>query len=169
MRPTRGHDKEPKEHKKRVFKTGFRKYMLLAVPAMTMAAVLILVGFHYYPTARYDSASSFLYVVPWCVGTVIVLFTLYGWLINAGKKIVITPHHLEFTNYGKGFTSMWGDLVFTPPRSDKPFLKTAVIGDGNRYERLEEFFLPEFGKLVELIRMAKKHSREQRMTVDIDV
>ena len=166
MRPSSSRDKEGK---KRVFKTGFKKYLLLAVPALSMAAVLILVGAHYYPTARYDSASTLLYVAPWSVGGVIVVFTLYGWLINAGKAVTVTPRKLEFSNYGKGFDSMWGDLVFTAPRSDKLYLKTAVIGNGTRYERLEEFFWPEFTTLMDLIKAAKKHSREQRMTLDIDV
>lgn len=157
------------DQRSRVFRTGFRKYLVVAVPAASLAALMIIAGARYYETARYDPASAFLYVVPWAMAAFILVVTLGVYVMNAGKRITVTPQRLEYTNFGKGFKCPWGDLVFTAPAADKIYFKTAVIGDGSHFERLEEFFLPEFGTLVELIKAAKKHSREQRMTLDVDV
>ncbi len=154
---------------KKSFHTNLKKFYLLMVPGMICAAALIWFGCVQYPALKFDSGDFppgwIFYYVPWSLGGLLILAILGLFYANNRKSIIISPQYLEFQHYGRTvFRCSWGNLSFTPPRQDRKRFKTAVISDGEHFERLEEFFYPDFELVVDVIREAKRHARDELST-----
>lgn len=153
---------------KKVFRTDLKGFTKLAIPGLVLSAVLIYLGIRQYiymPRTLGFPPDWLLYGTPWATAALILLFTAYVYWVNKDKKIVVTPQYLEFMR-GENtlFRCVWNNLSFTPPRQDKKRFRVAVISDGNRFERLEEFFFPEFDLLVDILKEAKRHARDELST-----
>jgi len=155
--------------KEKTFRTDLKKFLLLAAPGVFVSVTLIRFGIRQYwiharmPVEDFPPQSWF-YYVPWTVAGLLILVMLNIFLNNVSKKVVITRSYLELHRSRKTYRTLWTDLSFTPPRPDRKRFRVAIISDGHYYERLEEFFFPEFDLLVSVIREAREHSRRTLST-----
>lgn len=165
------------QHKE--FLVSFKKFYLLWIPSTLVSLGLFYVGYLYYDqnrrieeTARaaggqvpmgLPPAWTF-YVLPWVVGLVILVSFIYVYFQQRGRRVVVTPTHLEMHRGGNVTRTLWQNLSFTPPAADKKSFRTALVSDGSYYERLDEFFYPEFDLFVEFVTRAKKFARENIST-----
>lgn len=165
------------QHKE--FLVSFKKFYLLWVPSTLVSLGLFYVGYLNYDQSRRieetaraaggQMPTSFpppwmFYVLPWAVGLLISLSFTYVYFHQRGRRIVVTPTHLEMHRGDDVTRTLWQNLSFTPPRPDKKSFRTALVSDGRYYERLDEFFYPEFDLFVEFVTRARKFARENIST-----
>lgn len=166
------------EHHKE-FIVDFKKFYLLWIPSMLVSGGLFYVGYIFFDqnrrveeTARVAGGTVppgippawMLYTLPWLMGVIIAVTFIYVFFQQRGRRIVVTPSHLEIHRGVDVSRTLWQNLSFTPPRADKKSFRTALVSDGNYYERLDEFFYPEFDLFVEVVTRAKKYARENIST-----
>jgi len=151
----------------KTFSADLKKFVGLAVPGLVVACVLGWFGLRQYNLPRTEGFPPddwFIYG-PWGLAALILLMMALIFASNFGKKVVVTPKYVEFHRLNRlVFRCLWTNLSFTPPRQDKKRFLTAIISDGSHYERLEDFFFPDFELMVEIIREAKRHARDEIST-----
>ena len=165
------------QHKE--FQVDFKKFYWLWIPSTLVSLGLFYSGFIAFDqnrriaeTARVAGAqvpdgfppSWIFYVAPWLVGLVIFVSFAYVYFQLRSRHIVVTPTHLEIHRGADVTRTLWQNLSFTPPRPDKKSFRSALVSDGHYYERVDEFFYPQFDLFVEFVTRAKKFSRDNIST-----
>lgn len=161
------------------FRPTFKKFYSLLVPAMVIALALMWFGYRYYDlnqrileSARKaggqmpdDFPPSWLfYVLPWFLAAVIVLCYLWIYALQRGRYFVVTPLHLEVRRGDDIKRTLWQNVSYTPPRNDKKRFRSFLLSDGSYYERIDDFFYPEFNLFTKFVSAAKQNARENITT-----
>lgn len=167
------------EKKAREFVPAMKNFYLMAGGAALIAAPLVWIGIRQYQVhqlleeqaakAKGSLPDSFppdwiFYYVPWAFAGVILLALLLTYISYAGRKVVVTPQYIEIHRGSNSTRTLWQNLSFTPPPSTKKRFRSAILSDGRYYERIDDFFYPEFELLLEVIARAKKFARETHTT-----
>lgn len=152
---------------KKVFRSNTKRMVPFVFMGILLSAALVYIGYRQYllPRTLGFPPDSLFYGLAWTVAGLILLLLLLVYLANADKSIVVTPQYMEFMRGQKVvFRCLWNNLSFTPPRQDQKRLRACILSDGKHYERVEDFFFPDFELLVDFVREAKKHARDDLST-----
>ena len=154
----------------KVFSTSLTKFVALSVPAAGIAVALVLFGLKERKLMAYDDGTFppgwIFYDVPWALAAILALGLTVLFFGALGKKIVVTPKHVEILRGSKQLMRQpWRDVSFTPPRPDQQGgLRTALLSDGKHFERIDPFFWPDFDLIVEVSKTAKQSARDDLST-----
>lgn len=165
-------DKNRKE-----FRVNLKPFYYLCIPGLFVIAAMAYYGYRYYslqqrllemakgrPLPDSFPPNWMFYYGPWGFGLFVAIALFVVWYGQYNRKIVVTRQHIQLHSGKSVVKTQWQNLSFTPPPVNKKRFRTALISDGSYYQRIDEFFYPEFDLLVEVITRAKKFARENLTT-----
>jgi len=156
------------EKQEKIFKPDMSKFFIVLLIAVIVASWLITQGLaNYKAFAKTKDVSAIvpLGYLPIAIGALILLVALIIYLSNANKKITVTPANISFFSHGKEISVLWKDLIFTMSPPEKKTFRQITISDGTYFERIDDFFFPQYDFMLEVIHRAKEVSRKETISI----
>lgn len=156
------------EKQEKIFKADMSKFFIVLLIAVIVSTWLIMQGVaNYKAFAKTKDVSA---IVPLCylpvaVGIIILLVAVIIFISNANKKITVTPANISFLSHGKEVSVQWKDLIFTMSPPEKKTFRQITISDGRQFERIDDFFFPQYDFILEVMHRAKEVSRKETISI----
>lgn len=156
------------DKQEKIIKPNMSKFYVMAIIAFIVSFWLIKQGITNYrafaPMGDKSALFSLCYL-PILLGSTIVLITVLIYIFNASKKITITPTNIIFFSGGKEISIVWKDLIYTMSPPEKKTFRQITISNGRYFEKIDDFFFPEYNFLAEIIHTAKDASKKETFHV----
>lgn len=156
------------EKQEKIFRPDMSKFFIVSLIALIASSWLIfqgLVNYKVFVKTKDVSAIVTLSYLPIAIGTLILLVALIIYIVNANKKITVTPANVSFLSHGEEISIPWKDLIFSTSPPEKKTFRQITISDGRHFERIDDFFFPQYNFIIEVIHRAKEVSRKETISI----